>query len=200
MLRLLIATNNAGKLKELRSLLKIPLLELVSPAEIGLILDVPETGSTYLENAEMKARAFADASGLLTLADDSGLEVDALDGQPGLYSARFSLKPGASDFDRRQRLLDLLQDKPQPWTAKFRCVISLIGPHSYRQYREGTCEGEIIAVERGQNGFGYDPIFQLPGIGKTMSELSMAEKNKLSHRARAALAVVPLLKEYLANR
>ena len=193
MLRLLIATNNSGKLKEFRSLLQLPEIELVSPAEISLNLDVLESGSTYRENAELKARSFAAASGMLTLADDLGLEVDALGGLPGLHSARFGVTKGATDFDRRQRLIEMLKNTPQPWTARFRCVIVLAEPEGDIQYRVGICEGEIIPQERGQHGFGYDPIFLIPAHGRTLAELTMEEKNQLSHRARAARAIIPLL-------
>ncbi|HWQ83727.1 MAG TPA: non-canonical purine NTP pyrophosphatase, partial [Anaerolineales bacterium] len=171
---LLIATNNPGKVIELQALLGILDLKLVTPAEIGIDLDVEETGSTYAENAALKAVAFGQASGLLTLADDSGLEVDSLDGEPGLHSRRYSPVPGATDADRRQYLLAHLASKPRPWTARFRCSIAILEseqahsstPHIY--YAEGTCPGEIIPEERGENGFGYDPIFLLSELKKTM--------------------------------
>ena len=193
MKKLLLATNNQGKLRELRAILADLPLELVTPADIRLELDVPEDGSTYAENASKKALAFALASGLTALADDSGLEVDALDGAPGLYSARYSSKPGASDADRRAFLLQNLRGQPRPWSARFRATVAVAGPEGSVQIVEGTCEGEIIPEERGAGGFGYDPIFLLPELGKTMAELPEETKNRLSHRARAVQAAKPIL-------
>ena len=191
--KLLIATNNKGKVKELHDLLKDTGIELITPSEIHLELEVVEDGSTYAENATKKAIAFARASGLVSLADDSGLEVDALDGAPGLYSARYSPKPNASDADRREYLLQNLQDKPRPWTASFHATIAIAIPNGETHLTEGICEGEILHKERGTGGFGYDPIFLLPEMGKTMAELSMDEKNRLSHRARAVINAKPIL-------
>jgi XTP/dITP diphosphohydrolase len=185
--KLLIATNNKGKIKELQDLLQETGIELVTPAQIHLDLDVTEDGSTYAENATKKARAFAQTSGLISLADDSGLEVDALDGAPGLYSARYSPKPKATDADRRAYLLQNLQGKPRPWKAHFHATIAIALPNGEIHLAEGFCEGEIIPEERGTGGFGYDPMFLFPELGKTMAELSMEEKNRLSHRARAVM-------------
>lgn len=206
--KLLIATNNQGKVKELHELLQGMDIDLVTPSQIGLDLDVLEDGLTYAENATKKAVAFAQASNLISLADDSGLEVDALDGAPGLYSARYGSTNGEklSDADRRKYLLSKLQDQPRPWTARFHATIAIAIPPSHVTLtlsdsegegslpREenvhlavGICEGEIIPIERGTGGFGYDPIFLLPELGKTMSELSMDEKNRLSHRAKAVM-------------
>lgn len=193
--KLLLATNNQGKLRELRAMLRVADLpiELVTPADIHFELDVSEDGSTYAENATKKAVAFQRASGLACLADDSGLEVDALDGAPGLYSARYSSKPGASDADRRAYLLQNLGGKPRPWTARFRATVAIAGPGGSVQIAEGTCPGEIVPEERGTGGFGYDPIFLLPELGLTMAELSEETKNRLSHRARAVQAALPIL-------
>ena len=187
--KLLIATNNKGKVKELQDLLKDTGVELVTPAQIDLDLDVIEDGTTYAENAAKKAIAFAQASGLISLADDSGLEVDALDGAPGLYSARYGSPDGGklSDAGRRAFLIQTLQGKPRPWMARFHATIAIAVPHGQTHLAEGFCEGEIIPEERGTGGFGYDPIFLLPELGKTMAELSMDEKNRLSHRARAVM-------------
>lgn len=193
MAKMLIATNNPGKMLEIQALLNESDLELLTPADLGLDLDVLEDGETYADNARRKALAFQETSGLFTLADDSGLEVDALNGAPGLYSARFSSKPGATDADRRAHLLEKLTGLPRPWTARFRCVIALAAPGKEVQFAEGVCEGQIIPDERGQNGFGYDPIFYLPELGRTMAQLSREEKNHLSHRARAILAAKPLI-------
>jgi XTP/dITP diphosphohydrolase len=193
--KLLIATNNAGKVRELKELLKGLDVQLVMPSDIDLVLDVVEDGNTYQENAAKKAIAFAQASGLISLADDSGIEVDALDGAPGLYSARYSPKPGADDADRRNYLLQNLKDKPRPWMAHFHATIAIAKPNGEVQFSEGDCYGEIIPEERGSGGFGYDPIFLLPKLGKTTAELDMDEKNRLSHRALAVINAHPILQK-----
>jgi XTP/dITP diphosphohydrolase len=196
MYKLLIATNNKGKVEELQDLFKDMDVELVTPAQIGLDLNVAEDGHTYAENATRKAVAFARASRLVSLADDSGLEVDALDGAPGLYSARYGSTDGEklSDAERRKYLLTKLQDKPRPWTAHFHATIAIAIPDDEVHLTEGICPGEIIPEERGTGGFGYDPIFLLPELGKTMAELPMDEKNRLSHRARAVMNAKGILK------
>jgi XTP/dITP diphosphohydrolase len=195
MKKILIATNNKGKVKELQDLLKDAGLELVMPADIKLNLEVEEDGTTYAENAAKKAIAFARASGLVSLADDSGLEVDALDGAPGLYSARYHPKPGANDADRRAYMVENLRDKPHPWTAHFHATIAIAIPEQDIHIVEGNCYGEIIPEERGTSGFGYDPIFLFPELNKTMAELEMEEKNRLSHRAKAVMNAIPFLKK-----
>lgn len=195
MKKLLIATNNLGKVKELQELLKDTGIELVTPADIYLNLDVEEDGGTYAENAAKKAVAFARASGLVSLADDSGLEVDVLDGAPGLYSARYHPRPGANDADRRAYMLENLKDKPHPWTAHFHATIAIAVTDQDVQIVEGKCHGEIITEERGNGGFGYDPIFYFPEYKKTMAEMDMDEKNRLSHRAKAVMNAIPILKK-----
>ena len=195
MKKLLIATNNKGKVKELQDLLKDIGLELVTPADMNLNLDVEEDGTTYAENASKKAIAFAHASGLISLADDSGLEVDALDGAPGLYSARYHPKPGANDADRRAYMVENLRGKLRPWMAHFHATIAIAVPDQDIHIVEGNCYGEIIPEERGIGGFGYDPIFLLPELNKTMAELEMEEKNRLSHRAKAVMNAIPFLKK-----
>lgn len=197
MSQLLIATNNPGKQEEIQSLLNDLEIELVTPVEIGLELDVKEDGTTYKENAAKKAIAFAQTSGLVSLSDDTGLEVEALRGAPGLYSARYAPQPNATDADRRAYLLKRLQSQPQPWIARFICVVAIATPGGELQFAEGICPGEIIPNERGNHGFGYDPIFLLPSTGNTMAELSMNEKNQLSHRAKAVLAASPILAKLL---
>lgn len=197
MKKLLIATNNKGKVKELQDLLKDTGIELVTPADINLNLEVQEDGATYAENATKKAIAFAHASGLISLADDSGLEVDALDGAPGLYSARYGPPPrgGRTDADRRAYLLQNLKDRPHPWTAHFHATIAIATPENDVHVVEDNCYGEIVPEERGTGGFGYDPIFLFPELGKTMAELEMEEKNRLSHRAKAVMNAIPILKK-----
>jgi XTP/dITP diphosphohydrolase len=187
MRRLLVATNNSGKVRELRALLDGLALSLLTPNEAGLSLAVIEDGSTYIANASKKAKAFASASGLPALADDSGLEVAVLNGAPGLYSARYLGRHDSTDSERRSLLLQNLKGKPRPWTAKFRCAVALATPDGHWQWAEGECQGEIVPEERGSEGFGYDPIFLVEGTGKTMAELGMDEKNRLSHRARAVM-------------
>jgi len=193
--KLLIATNNKGKVKELQDLLKGLGIELVTPADINLNLEVEEDGANYNENAAKKARAFAQASGLVSLADDSGLEVDALDGAPGLYSARYHPKPGANDADRRAYMIENLMGKPRPWTAHFHATIAIAVPSKDVHIVEGNCYGEIIPEERGTGGFGYDPIFLFPELNQTMAELDMDEKNRLSHRAKAVMNAIPVLRK-----
>jgi len=191
---LLLATNNKGKIVEIKALLAGLNLTLVTPSDAGISLEVPEDGLTYAENAARKALAFAQASGMIALGDDSGLEVDALDGQPGLHSHRFCPLPNATDADRRKYLLEQLGGKPRPWAARFRATVAIAKPAGEVQLATGQCEGEIIPNERGTNGFGYDPIFLVPELGKTMAELEMDEKNRLSHRARAVLNAIPILR------
>lgn len=195
MKKLLIATNNKGKLLEFQDLLKDTGIELITPADIGLGIDVEEDGATYTENAVKKAVAFAQASGLISLADDSGLEVDALEGAPGLYSARYHPRPGANDADRRAYMLENLKDKPRPWTAHFHATIAIATSEKNVEVVEGDCYGEIIPQERGTGGFGYDPIFLFPELNKTMAELEMEEKNRLSHRAKAVMNAIPVLRK-----
>ena len=197
---LLLATNNVGKLKELHQLLQpLSQVRLASPHDLGLQLDVKETGSTYVENASLKAVAFAQAAGLVVIADDSGLEVDALGGAPGVRSARYAPKPGATDADRRAYLLKNLTGQPRPWTARFRAWVVVAAPGEELFRAEGVCEGEIIPQERGTNGFGYDPIFLFPSMNKTMAELSDEEKNAISHRGNAIRAALPFLADLFSD-
>ncbi len=185
-MRVVVATGNRGKLRELAALL-VPLgVALVPQSDFG-IEPPPETGATFLENALIKARHAARITQLPAIADDSGLEVDALGGAPGVHSARYSPQPGANDADRRQYLLQQLAalGQPQPWTARFVSVVCLAFPDGTAHFAEGECRGEIIPHERGSGGFGYDALFVVEGTGKTMAELSFEDKNQLSHRARA---------------
>jgi XTP/dITP diphosphohydrolase len=200
MILLLIATNNAGKLREYQQLLTpLPpdVVRLCTPASVGLSLAIQEDGATYVENARLKALGHARASGLLTLADDSGLEVDALSGEPGVHSARYAGN-GASDEDRYRLLLQKLDGVPtERRTARFRCAIVLAAPDDQTFSEEGTCEGVIALQPCGKNGFGYDPIFYLPPFHATMAELSPDIKNRVSHRARAVQALLPALTHML---
>lgn len=195
MQKLLIATGNPGKVKELRVLLEELDVELLTPKDLGLDMEVVEDGLTYQENAGKKALAYSLASGLVSFADDSGLEVDALGGAPGLYSARYSPLPGATDADRRAYMLINLSGKPRPWTAHFHATVAIGRPGKAVLFAEGNCYGEIIPEERGENGFGYDPIFFISETNCTMAELSMQQKNRLSHRALAVRNALPLFQK-----
>ncbi len=190
---LLLATNNRGKLEELRLLFAGLPYRILSPAEIGLDLDVPETGTTYTANAIQKAAAFARASGLLTLADDSGLEVDALSGAPGVMSSRYA-GPGVEDAGRVNFLLAKLEGIPwEERRARFRCVMALAIPQGQHRLSSGSCRGFILTSPRGSRGFGYDPVFYIPRFNKTMAELPADIKNCISHRARAAAGMRKIL-------
>jgi len=191
--KLLIATHNPGKIREYQTLLAdLPLLVTSLRAE-GIVDDVEETGETFAANARLKARAYAHQSGLWTWADDSGLEVDALDGRPGVYSARYA-GPGATDRDRYQKVLAELQQYPErPRSARFWCVVAIASPDDEIFTTEASVEGEIITAARGEHGFGYDPIFYLPDLGKTMAELPAEIKNQISHRGKASVAAKALL-------
>lgn len=197
MIDLLLATTNPGKLTELRSLLAehTPWIRPLDPAMLGIRLEVVEDGATYAENAARKALAYYRASYLPVLADDSGLEVEALNGAPGLHSARYDPAPDATSASRRARLLAALQPYPRPWRAAFHCTLAIADRQGNLHFAEGRCPGEIIPEERGSGGFGYDPVFLLPDLGLTMAELTLTQKNRRSHRALAVLAAVALLKE-----
>jgi len=184
--KLLIATNNRGKLREYAGLLGGLPFQLVTLAEAGIAADIQETGSTMAENAVQKATAYARLSGLTTLADDSGLEVDALGGEPGPLSRRYAGE-NVSDRERNEYLLGKLRGVPwEKRGGRFRCVIAIATPGGKVETCEGVCEGIIALDSKGEGGFGYDPIFHLPEPGRRMAELTLEEKNRISHRARAA--------------
>lgn len=191
---LLIASNNSNKLEEIKAILGDLPVKLLTPSDLGNMIDVSEDGKSYYENALKKALAFFTSSGMVTLADDSGLEVEALGGLPGLISHRFSPMPNATDKDRRDYLLQRLEPFPRPWLATFHCEIVIVDKSGAIFHSHGICEGEIIPEERGSNGFGYDPIFFMPDHSATMAELSDLVKNQVSHRANALRAAVPILR------
>jgi XTP/dITP diphosphohydrolase len=193
-MKLLVATTNTGKLSELIDLLKELKVEIVTPSDLCLKIDVEETGDSYAANASLKAETFSNASGLLTLADDTGLEVDALDGRPGIHSARYVDTPGATDADRRAKLLRELAAFPQPWTAHFHCSVAVACPGLSTRIFEGNAYGLIQIEERGQFGFGYDCLMVLDGAGRTLAEMQMEEKNLFSHRAKAVKEAIPYIK------
>ncbi len=196
-MKLFIATQNQGKAREFRRLLAPLEATLCFPFDLGLEIDVLEDGDTYKHNARKKAQAYVHASNLLTLADDSGLEVDALDGAPGIRSARYA--PG-HDSDRVTALLAQLHNVPwEQRTARFRCVVVIATPTGELYSAEGTCEGQIAFEQTGQGGFGYDPIFYLPSHDCTMAQLPREEKNRISHRARAIEAAIPTLSHLLRS-
>lgn len=193
--RLLLATNNPGKVREFRRLLAGAPYEVVTPAEAGIALDVEETGRSYAENASLKATAFARAGECLALADDSGIEVDALDGGPGMYSARFG-GPGLDDRGRTALLLEKLRDVPEPGRgARYRAVVALAWPGGDVQLFEGVQEGSIGRAPRGERGFGYDPVFVIAD-GRVQAEISDEEKDAISHRGKAVRAAIAWLAEH----
>ncbi len=198
-LTVVLATSNEGKVAELRALLGDLPVELLSAAQVlGKPLSVAEDALTFEENAVAKARAVCEATGMLALADDSGLEVEALGGRPGVRSARFAHER-ATDAENNAALLSALEDVVER-AARFRCVLALVSPWDRDRVRvaEGRCDGQIARAPRGSGGFGYDPLFVVDGSdGRAMAELTESEKNAVSHRARAAAALRPLLAELL---
>jgi XTP/dITP diphosphohydrolase len=192
--KLLLATNNEAKVREYKHLLQGLPFGLVSLAEEGITTKVNEAGESLEENAKLKATTIARESQLLTLADDSGLEVDALGGEPGPLSARYAGE-GASDKDRVNYLLVRLKGVPsEKRSARFRCVIAIATPDRKVEFCSGECHGFITLEPRGKEGFGYDPVFYLAELGKTMAELPLEVKNKISHRGQAARQAIQLLR------
>ena len=192
-MKILVATHNRGKLKELAQLLEGFPAEWVTLDDVGIAEEIEETGVTFEENARLKAAGYARLSGLLTLADDSGLEVDALNGEPGVYSARYG-GPGADDDDRNRLVLAKMQGVPQGQrAARFRCVIAVATPEEILFSVDGVVEGAVAYEPRGSNGFGYDPIFWMAEYGATLGELGPEIKNGISHRGRAMQAARPRL-------
>lgn len=193
MVKIVLATKNEGKRQEFADLMSCYPLEIVSLAGWPEIRMPPETGTTFAENALIKARRAAAGTGLPALADDSGLEVDYLGGKPGIYSARFA---GENRDDRRNnaRLLELLAGVPwEKRTCRFRCALAIVAPDGREWIEEGTCEGRVALDPRGSGGFGYDPLFYLPEYNCTMAELPPEVKNRISHRARAVARSIPIL-------
>ena len=183
-MKVVLASKNLHKLVEISKITEKFGFELVLESDVGVDIDVEETGSTFEENSFLKAEAVMKASGLPVLADDSGLMVDALGGAPGVYSARYGHKN--SDAERTQYLLANMRDIPAgARTARFVCVITCLWPDGRKIVARGECPGEILFAPKGQGGFGYDPVFYLPERGKTYAELAAEEKNAISHRARA---------------
>lgn len=191
---IVLATTNAGKLREFGQLFAasgLP-IHVVGLHEMGLSAPL-ETGATFAENAILKARHAAAGSGLLAFADDSGLEVDGLGGAPGVRSARYAGEGAGDEANRRRLITELARVPEAARTGRFRCAIAIAQPEGAVEVAEGCCEGHMVTAPRGDNGFGYDPLFLLPTEGRTMAELTTAEKNAISHRARATTLAIPIL-------
>lgn len=191
-MKVLAATGNKGKIREFSQILSPLGFETVSPKDIGIDIDPEETGTTFAENALIKAQAFMQAANMPVIADDSGLMVDFLGGAPGIYSARYA---EGSDADRCTKLLKNME-KADNRSARFVSSVAMVFPDGTTVEAEGTCEGEITTSPAGENGFGYDPVFYIPSMGKTVAQMSAEEKNAISHRGKA----LRLLAEKLKNR
>ncbi len=195
MRKLIVATKNSGKLKEIREILGGLPYEVISMEDAGITDDIEETGSTFEENALIKAREINKKTGQMVMADDSGLEVDYLNGAPGIYSSRFAGE-GATDEDKNNKLLELLKDVPVPnRTARFVCVIAVVFPDGTHFTVRGTCEGYIGHKPEGSNGFGYDPLFYIPRFNMTTAQMSSDKKHEISHRGKALRMMVEELKK-----
>ena len=193
--KVIIATANKEKLKEMREILSPLGIEAVSMADAGYDLEIEENGSTFEENAYIKAKAVCDASGEIAIADDSGIIIDALDGMPGVYSARFLGHDTPYEI-KNQKIIEMLKEvKGKDRSARYVCSIACVFPDGRVIRAEDTFEGEIAHVPAGENGFGYDPIFYLPELGKTAAQLSPEEKNAISHRGKALRKLEKRLKE-----
>lgn len=197
-MKLVLATRNKNKIKEMIELLAPSGIEALSLDQFPRIGRIEEDGRTFRENAVKKASAVCEQTGMMALADDSGLEVDCLDGAPGVFSSRFAGE-GSDDRANNEKLLELLTGvPPEQRRARFRCVIAVAAPDGFVYTAEGTCEGYIAEELRGERGFGYDPLFYLPEFGKTLAELDLKTKNKVSHRGKALLGALDILAELKA--
>jgi XTP/dITP diphosphohydrolase len=197
MIDIVLASRNKKKIAELKTLLADLPVHVLSLEDFPEIPEIKESGVTFAENAEIKAKTVAQATGLIAVADDSGLEVDALGGQPGVYSNRF-VGPNATDRDKYMRILELLKDVPdEKRTARFRAAVAVATPEGEVVVVEEACEGRIAREPRGEGGFGYDPIFFIPELGRTMAELSPEEKNQISHRGKAMKAAKEVIRRLL---
>ncbi len=195
-MKVVLASQNRHKLEEIQSILARYQIELVLQADLGVQIDVDETGTTFEENSELKARAVMEATGLPALADDSGLCVDVLDGGPGIYSARYGAPACKTDWDRLMHLLEnMRQIRSEERTARFVCVMTLAYPDGRTLVARGTCEGMIATEPSGEDGFGYDPVFYLPAYGCTFAQMGKEKKNAISHRANALNRLCQMLEE-----
>ncbi len=194
--KVVVATKNKGKLKEIKQILAPMGFNVISMEEANIDMDIDETGDSFEENAMLKASAVHKLTGAIVIADDSGLETDALNGAPGIYSARYS-GANASDDKNNEKLLIQLKDIPdEKRTARFVCAIAVVFDENRKFTVKGTVDGIINRAPAGENGFGYDPLFYIPQYGKTVAQLSSEEKNKISHRGKALEKMVVKLKEY----
>lgn len=185
MIEIVVASKNAGKVAEFASVLADLPVKVRALSDFGNVTEAIEDGETFYANAVLKAEHYAKITGLPCLADDSGLEVDALGGAPGVYSARYSGDNATDEANNSKLLNELAKDEGSSRTARFRCALALVSPGRHMITAEGTCEGIIIDEPRGQGGFGYDPLFYVPEMGKTLAEMTMTEKNSISHRGQA---------------
>lgn len=193
---IVVGTSNRGKVAEIAAALAALPVEVLSLEAFPDVPEAEENGDTFAANAVMKATHYALHTGRPCLADDSGLEVDALGGAPGVYSARYA-GPGGGDEACNAKLLAALADVPaEGRTARFRCVLAYVDPEGALLTAEGTCEGVILAAPRGTGGFGYDPLFHFPAAGKTLAEMTVAEKNAVSHRGQAVRNMATMLARY----
>ena len=195
-MKVVLASKNPHKLVEISKITEQFDMELVLQSELGVDIDVEETGSTFEENSYLKARAVMEATGLPALADDSGIAVDALNGEPGIYSARYGFDESLDDWGRLQLLLKNTENVPDGQRqAQFVCVITLVTPDGKVIQARGEVHGELLRAPAGEGGFGYDPIFYYPPYGKSLAEVSAEEKNQVSHRANALRVFYEKLKE-----
>ncbi|AFQ46056.1 XTP/dITP diphosphatase [Desulfosporosinus meridiei] len=192
-MKIILATQNKGKIRELQELLGDADIEVLSLKDIEDWEDVEEDGITFADNAALKAKAAVKKTGLIALADDSGLEVDALAGSPGVYSARFAGEPKDDERNNDKLLQELKEVADSQRQARFRCALVIATPDGKEFLTEGTVEGQILTERRGRDGFGYDPLFFVPEYQRTMAELTLSEKNRLSHRAQAFRKAIPIL-------
>lgn len=198
MKRIVLATKNKGKIKEMRELLAPMHIEVLSLADFSPVDDAEENGATFAENAMLKARYYFAHTGTPCLADDSGLEVDALGGRPGVYSARYSGEDATDAANNAKVLREMEGIEKDKRTARFRCAMALVG-EGVELTTDGTCEGALLTEERGQGGFGYDPIFYVPKFDRTLAEMSSEEKNSISHRGAAVRKMADLIAEMMAK-
>lgn len=198
MKRIVLATKNKGKIKEMRELLAPMNIEVLSLADFSPVDDAEENGATFAENAMLKARYYFAHTGTPCLADDSGLEVDALGGRPGVYSARYSGEDATDAANNAKVLREMEGIEKDKRTARFRCAMALVG-EGIELTTDGTCEGALLTEERGQGGFGYDPIFYVPKFDRTLAEMSSEEKNSISHRGAAVRKMADLIAELKAK-
>ncbi|MEA4900617.1 XTP/dITP diphosphatase [Desulfitobacterium sp.] len=199
-MKILLATQNQGKVKELQEMLADARIDVLSLRDIPDWEEVEETGQTFAENAALKAHAAAERTGYIALADDSGLEVDALGGAPGVYSARYAGEPKDDEGNNNKLLQELREVPDEERTARFRCALVIATPEGQEFLTEGTLEGRILRAPRGHEGFGYDPLFFIPDFARTMAELTIIQKNKISHRAQAFQKAIPILKDLISQK